>query len=226
MAAKKQKITFNSDDTNHQPKTLKPSGRSKRLAAKSIRIQIQCKICKQTFKNQSALRSHTTEMHKTKTSEVHQCSFCEKHLRHTNELKKHIKSVHESAITKQKQCFYCSEIYKDEKSLKIHIGRKHDKDNQCEFCEKKCRRLSELRAHLQMHESAHAKNNATALICSICVEQHQNESSLKKHIGMKHQRKVTEFKDSFDFTKEMIHLHGMKSNNIETETWITKQLVF
>jgi hypothetical protein len=143
---------------------------------KSEKDELSCNLCSLKVKNLEDMKKHTRAQHcqsKATQSEIHAthlfdytCFYCDELVKSEEHLRNHRSTCHES-FPCDFLCFECGSKFNRETDLEMHKTTKHgpfapiQKDikvlqttstfieESCDFCDKKCLNLGELRDHMR-----------------------------------------------------------------------------
>ena len=144
--------------------------------------KIMCKEegCSRTFKVQSQLRIHVSDVHVNKG--IIKCDLCDKVLKSTSGMKKH-KVVNHSVNRAKIQCDVCELTFTQPRTLRQHKQNIHLKlkPYKCEFCEQtfgleKLAKLHELKVHID------PDRKQMKYSCDTCDYKAYEKQSFNKHI--------------------------------------------
>ncbi|XP_065082961.1 zinc finger protein Xfin-like [Ochlerotatus camptorhynchus] len=120
-----------------------------------------CEICGMTFANADLLQHHKEKCHSEPNCNISKCEICDLRFEETHELQSHMESDHNTVqgspaaeTTEQTnpkfQCPHCPRELHTKVSYMNHMRfHKKAKIFSCRFCTVKCKRLDDLKAHIQ-----------------------------------------------------------------------------
>lgn len=189
-----------------QPKMFPEFIKITKTTLKNVDNQLQCRICKKCFENDSELKEHVN-VHKTHVCPVcglaflkkyyltdhlvvhssqrnYVCHICNANFRHRNALTAH-KNSHKNF--RDYICESCGHSFKDKGTLKVHIKLKHNEDRNyaCSECPLKFKLKSFLDKHFIRKHTKRTKD----FVCSECGVAYLNKTTLMRHISEKHSGK-------------------------------------
>lgn len=137
----------------------------------------QCSVCGKTFRKKVYLKEHM-DLHSKQKS--YTCQFCGKSFTRRTVLVKH-RRIH--THPKFYMCEMCGRSFNDKGTLTTHIKLLHIKERNflCEICNS----TFPLKATLEKHKRRHRKEDKK-FKCTQCNMKYYDNSSLKRHILMKH----------------------------------------
>ena len=111
-----------------------------------------CRYCDQTYKSLFSLEKHLRNTHNV-------CNICNELFGTTEEVESHKKRVHQEPVPQNQETIQCKKCSFVVNLLNIdkHMESKHQELFNCELCNKKFKRISNLINH---ETNAHAKNDA------------------------------------------------------------------
>ena len=156
-----------------------------------------CTVCNESIVDDEDLRNHMANGHmKENIPVIFSCGKCEYTCSYKSNLKRHKKIMHESGNGKNFSCKKRKCVYsgKTEGHLKRHEQSVHEnaEDLQCDNCEFKCKRRSDLNRHNRIK---HNSVNVTEFKCRKCEYSCKLAYNLNRHEKNRHNSgNVTKFK--------------------------------
>lgn len=137
-----------------------------------VNMQLECSVCKKTFKNPTLLRQHVVR-HRTKA--VYSCDTCNKKFVTLQKLDKHSK-VHQT-----KQTFVCElcgmSFALNDYLLKHKKSHTKNRPHSCSVCGKSFRTRPELRVHVLIH------TQETPYVCDHCGRGFTQKGNWRIHLA-------------------------------------------
>lgn len=147
-----------------------------------------CKICKQSFKNSTAMATHAQQCFYT-------CDYCGNQVKNRQSFVKHMQKEHKVNATtpnnlsslKTYSCEICHKSYDSYYSFYYHRGT-HKGEAVCNVCQKAFQHESLLQAHMKIHLGN--KRETKKFQCEICNKMLHKRSDLVNHIEVVHEGKT------------------------------------
>ena len=144
---------------------------------------IQCDKCEFETHSKKSMYGHRLRCQKPKEYE---CHVCRKKLSSSSCLKKHHEVVHEKI--KNVKCNTCEKLFSDVGNLKSHNLRIHEEKSpekmKCDFCD-----FSTNARYLERHIRVNHIETRYIYKCDICDIEYYQESSLRRHYKVNHEKK-------------------------------------
>uniref|UniRef100_A0A2H1W7Z1 SFRICE_007424 n=1 Tax=Spodoptera frugiperda TaxID=7108 RepID=A0A2H1W7Z1_SPOFR len=148
-----------------------------------------CPYCSKSFKRQSSIRKHVSQMHRARARVT--CAHCHRTYKdntalRTHMLLKHAKEISAREITKKYACQECGMAFKTPSQLKTH-GLKHtdSRDYYCVECDKSFKSDATLKTHLKT-TAIHTSYLELPLACEHCDKRFAIRRDLDRHTNRIH----------------------------------------
>lgn len=167
-----------------------------------------CEICGKAFSKKSYLSDHR-ETHSTEAK--YECRFCFKKFLRRTVLCKHLR-IH--THPKQIICEVCGRQFTDKATLNTHHLLVHEKVRKfkCLICTQTFPLKATLDKHILRHQR---KDSDKCFSCSMCHMKYYDQSSLKRHVAVKHDNKRSccemcgkVYTDRNNLSKHLKRVHG------------------
>ena len=137
-----------------------------------------CNTCEKQFVNLTGLRSHIYHAHTER--EGYTCESCGAKFSAKHTLKLHVEREHNTSVEVH-PCSKCNKTFNSQIFLKRHMESHKEKTFMCNCCDYKCRRLGNLKRHIEDVHSTERNFH-----CTYCDYSAKNIIYLKKHIKIVH----------------------------------------
>ena len=173
----------------------------------------KCKVCGKDFTDRSSKRRHE-QSHENTTFTCNLCnrSFTRKSLLKHHQLKQHgVENCQEpnkedSGDKNVHECSHCKAVFKTPGKLEQHVAAVHEgkKTLNCDKCDKKFARKSNLQLHMRTHtgEKPHA--------CARCGRCFSDVSAFRRHVRIHNGERPYKCKDCGDKFTQASTLHNHK----------------
>lgn len=143
-----------------------------------------CKYCSMKFLTANKCRSHEVSKHENEEEDrPFGCEKCSATFKSQHHLKSHLIAVHRSGKHKRNfSCELCGDKFFAKAILNAHL-RTHDSDSifVCKFCDKKFKKLSNLKIHsISIHQTD------AIYMCNDCPRRFKYLQDLKSHCQKEH----------------------------------------
>ena len=115
-----------------------------------LKIKLNCKTCKKSFKNANALSSHFWREPDHKSS--YDCHLCPKTFEIGNKWTRHL--IIDHLQVREFECDMCETTYISKSSYELHMVG-HQRKLTCKICNKDFKALTSLGDHMVCHKKCH-----------------------------------------------------------------------
>ena len=115
-----------------------------------LKIKLNCKTCKKSFKNANALSSHFWREPDHKSS--YDCHLCPKTFEIGNKWTRHL--IIDHLQVREFECDICETTYISKSSYELHMVG-HQRKLTCKICNKDFKALTSLGDHMVCHKKCH-----------------------------------------------------------------------
>jgi len=170
------------------------------------KLALKCDKCDYVAKHPALLKTHQLVHKEWTEADVVECVKCHKKYPNKQSLENHIRYAH---TERQFKCdlFNCSFVAKRSTDLKRHQAT-HDKQFECNICERKFSRKNYLEAHIMTKHQ-----NVDLFKCHVCDKQLGSKVTLRHHLKL-HEKNVTKNFNCQQCTKSFRHKVSLKQHQL------------
>ncbi|XP_035781356.1 zinc finger protein 436-like [Anopheles albimanus] len=140
------------------------------LRQESNGYELQCEVCYRYFKHRTGLRNHQTAVYREKRLSCNQCGAV---FSCTSKLVSH-EQTH--AVDRGFVCEQCGKAFKTPAALRAHGQIHQERTLQCDICNHRVHKKSQLVQHLKRHEAE------LPIACALCPKRFRYQSNLVSHM--------------------------------------------